>query len=246
ATTTLKLNSEIQKLSAFVVEGYIEGRAKALQQKRTADNIMDIVSADSVGNLPDRNVAEAVARLPGLNLVGTAGGGQGALDEAEGASPGLRAAEPNLNQIMRDGATMAAPGGARLGRAVPLDSLSAGQVSSIEVIKSVTPDLDANAVGGTVNIKSASAFDRRSRFIGGSVAGNRNGNTNKTNLSAQLSYSDLLGPQNQWGLAASVSYDKRNYQNEWAQFGWSLVAIGGNNVYLPNDFEIKPEWGSKT
>jgi hypothetical protein len=43
-----------------------------------------------------------------------------------------------------------------------------------------------------------------------------------------------------------VSYDKRSYQNEWAQFGWSLVNIGGNSVYLPNDFEIKPEWGSKT
>jgi TonB-dependent receptor len=199
-SATLRLGSDIQKLSAFVVEGYIEGRAKALQQKRTAENIMDIVSADSVGNLPDRNVAEAVARLPGISLVGTAGSGQGALDQGEGRYLSIRGAEPNLNQIMMDGATMAAPGGARLGRAVPLDALSAGQVSSIEVIKSVTPDLDANAVGGSVNLKSASAFDRRTRFIGGSVAGNRNGNTDKTNLSAQLSYSDVFGPQNKWGL----------------------------------------------
>lgn len=236
-TTELAFTSGIVRLEALKVEGYREGRAKALQQKRTADNIMDIVSADSVGNLPDRNVAEAVARLPGLNL---------SLDQGEGRYVSIRGAEPNLNQVMVDGATMAAPGGTRLGRAVPLDTLSAGQVASIEVIKSVTPDLDANSIGGTLNLKSASAFDRKGRFIGGSVAGNRNGNADKDNLSAQASYSDVFGARQEWGLAASVSYEKRNYQNEWAQFGWSLVNIGGTPTYLPNDFQIKPEWGSKT
>src|SRR5262249_35478496 len=58
AKADLSLGGEVQKLSAVTVEGYREGRARALQQKRTADNIMDIVSADSFGNLPDRNVAE--------------------------------------------------------------------------------------------------------------------------------------------------------------------------------------------
>jgi len=237
AAGDLSLGGEVKQMAAFKVEGYREGRARALQQKRTADNIMDIVSADSVGNLPDRNVAEAVARLPGLNL---------SLDQGEGRYVSIRGAEPNLNQVMMDGATMAAPGGTRLGRAVPLDTLSAGQVSSIEVIKSVTPDLDANSVGGTLNLKSASAFDRKARFISGSISGNRNGGTDKNNLAAQVSYSDLFGPQNQWGLAASASYEKRDYQNEWLQIGgWSNVTVGGNSFYLPNDFEVKPEWGSK-
>lgn len=242
ATATIKLTSEIQKLSAYVVEGFLEGRAKALQQKRTAENIMDIVSADSVGNLPDRNVAEAVARVPGLNLTGLNSG----TDQGEGRYVSIRGAEPNLNQVMMDGATMAAPGGGRLGRAVPLDTLSAGQVSSIEVIKSVTPDLDANAVGGTINVKSASAFDRKGRFISGTVAGAKNGNTDQTNLAAQLSYSDVFGAKSEWGVAVSASYDKRNYQNEWAQFGWSLLTLNGTPTYLPNDFQLKPEWGSKS
>src|SRR5688572_24372375 len=64
----LSLGGEVQKMSAFKVEGYREGRSRALQQKQTATNISDIISADAVGNLPDRNVAEAVARLPGVNL----------------------------------------------------------------------------------------------------------------------------------------------------------------------------------
>src|SRR5687767_344910 len=64
----VSLGGEVQRMSAFKVEGYREGRSRALQQKQTATNIADIISADAVGNLPDRNVAEAVARLPGVNL----------------------------------------------------------------------------------------------------------------------------------------------------------------------------------
>lgn len=237
AQTTIELSSAIHRLAAYIVEGFLEGRAKALQQKREAINLLDVISADSVGNLPDRNVAEAVARIAGLNLL---------LEQGEGRYVSIRGAEPNLNQVMVDGATMAAPGGTRLGRAVPLDTLSAGQVSFIEVIKSPTPDLDANAIGGTVNIRTISAFDRKGRFVSGSLSGNRNGGTEQNHLASQVTYSDLFGPKNRWGLAASASYDKRSYENEWTQFGWTSVTIAGTPVYLPHDFEIKPEWGSKS
>ncbi|HVT73651.1 MAG TPA: TonB-dependent receptor [Lacunisphaera sp.] len=229
-------DENVVKLSTFVVEGYREGRSRALQQKQSAANIMDIVSADAIGNLPDRNVAEALSRLPGLNL---------SLDQGEGVYVSIRGSEPNLNQVMMDGATMAAPGGSRLGRAVPLDTLGSGQISSIEVVKSVRPDMDANAVGGSINIKSASAFDHKGRRITGSVSGNRNGAVGKNDAAAQLSYSDRFGANGQWGFATSLSYDKRNYENEWLQFGWSPVTINGSSIYLPNDFEIKPEWGYK-
>ena len=236
ATLTLPLASNIQKLSAFVVEGYREGRSKAMQQKRAGEGIMDIISSDSIGNLPERNVAEAVSRLPGVNL---------ALDQGEGRYVSIRGSEPNLNQVMMDGANMAAPGGSRLGRAVPLDTLGAGQISSIEVVKSVTPDLDANAIGGTLNIKSRSAFDTKGRFLVGSITGNKNGNTDDKNVGAQLTYSDTFGDKHQWGIAASASYDKRNYSNQWLQFGWGNTTINGAALYLPNDFEIKPETGNK-
>jgi TonB-dependent receptor len=57
----------------------------------------------------------------------------------------------------------------------------------------------------------------------------------------------LFGPENKWGLAAGLSYDKRHYSNEWLQVsGWNLRTIGGNNVYLPSGFEIKPEWGHRS
>ncbi|MBE7539247.1 MAG: TonB-dependent receptor [Opitutaceae bacterium] len=229
-------DKDVVKLEKFVVEGYREGRSRAMQQKQNAANIMDLVSADAIGNLPDRNVAEAVARLPGVNL---------SLDQGEGQYVSIRGAEPNLNQVMMDGATMAAPGGSRLGRAVPLDTLGSGQISSIEVIKSVRPDMDANAVGGTINIKSASAFDQDGRRVTGSLSGNRNGAVSKTDAAGQLFYSDRFGPNKAWGIAASLSYDKRNYQNEWLQFDWTPITLNGAATYLPSTFQIKPEWGNK-
>jgi hypothetical protein len=239
ARVVIQMGATVVKMEKYVVGGYRESQQLAVQEKKSAANVMDVISADAIGRLPDRNAAEAVARLPGVNL--DFGGDDQAQGEARYVS--IRGVDPNLNQVLMDGATMAAPGGSRLGRAVPLNTLSAGQISSIEVIKSVTPDLDANAVGGTINIKSASGFDWSGRRITGSVAGVRNGNANKTDGAAELTFSDRFGPGDKWGLATSVSYDRRSYANEWLQFGWSQVNINGKNLYLPNDFEIKPEWG---
>ena len=234
-TVALQLGAEVLRLEKLVIEGFREGRSRALQQKQNQTNIADIVSADALGNLPDRNVAEGISRLPGVNL---------SLDQGEGRYVSIRGVEPNLNQVLIDGATMAAPGGTRLGRAVPLDTLGAGQISQIEVIKSVTPDLDANAIGGTINIKTASAFDHRQRFIAGSVAGSRNEPSGKNSPEFQFTYTDLFGAEKNWGLAASFSYDHRDFENHWVQAAWSPFTYNGAQIYLPNAYEIKPDSGS--
>jgi TonB-dependent receptor len=231
----VKMGDDVVQLERFVVEGYREGRARALQQKQNQANISDIIASDAIGNLPDRNVAEAVGRLPGVSL---------SLEQGEGRYISIRGVEPNLNQVLLDGATMAAPGGTRLGRATPLDTLGASQISQIEVIKSVTPDLDANSLGGTLNIKTASAFDRKGRFIAGGVTGNYNETSEKYNLEAQLNYSNIFGKSGHWGLAASINYDKRFYENHWVQASWSLLTVDGVGRYLPNDFQVKPEVGN--
>ncbi|MBM3852189.1 MAG: TonB-dependent receptor [Verrucomicrobia bacterium] len=234
-TVAIGLGEEIVRLQQFVVEGFMEGRARALQQKRTQTNISDIISADAIGNLPDRNVAEAVSRLAGVNL---------SLDQGEGRYVSIRGVEPNLNQVLLDDATLAAPGGTRLGRATPLDTLGASQIAQIEVVKSATPDLDANSLGGTLKIKSASPFDRKGRFFSGSANGLYNETSEKTNLDAQVSYSTQFGRGNRWGILAGASYDKRFFENNWVQASWNQRVIGTESRWLPNDFQVKPENGS--
>lgn len=221
---------------AVTVEGYRDSHSRALQQKQTATNIMDIVSSDAIGNLPDRNVSEAVGRLPGLSLMLDFAGG-------EGRYVSIRGVEPSLNQVTLDGATLAAPGGVRLGRAVPLDTLGASQISQIEVIKSVTPDLDANALGGILNIKTTSPFARKGRFLAGSAGGNYSATREKSALSANVNFSDLFGPGEKWGLSAGANYDKRYYANHRLQSAWNLRTINGTDIWLPNSLELNTDAG---
>ncbi|HEX9660607.1 MAG TPA: carboxypeptidase-like regulatory domain-containing protein, partial [Rhodothermales bacterium] len=243
--TEIVLGTEVIELETMVVEGYREARSMALQQKKSVGNIMDIVSADSVGSLPDRNIADALARMPGLSLDVSGG---------EGRFVTIRGIDPNLNQVTFNGATMAAPGvNAREGRSMPLDVVGSSQISQIEVIKSVTPDMDANALGGSVNIVSASGFDRKERFIFGSAelgthdpAGQKGpGVSDKVSsdsiYSFDITYGDRLGANDNIGLVLSANYSKRHYQAHDLQANWGTL---DGQPYM-SAFELLPEDGER-
>ena len=151
---------EIVELEEYEVAGFREGLAKAMADQRAASNIIDIVSADSVGKLPDSNVAEALSRMPSVHIVQNKG---------EGRYLSIRGVDPALNNVTLNGQSIAvSDNDGRGGRQAPLDVLSAASVDQIEVIKTVTPDMDANSVGGIINLKMPSAFDHEGTFAYGS------------------------------------------------------------------------------
>ncbi len=230
---TIALGGGVVQLQSFVVEGLREGRSKALQQKRTAPNVLDIISADSVGNLPDQNVAEALSRVSGVNLD---------VDSGEGRFITIRGIEPNLNNVTFNGATLAAPGvDGRQGRSMPLDVISASQIAQIEVIKSVTPDMDGNALGGTINVKTVSGFDRNERFSYGSLEFGETRAANDNIYGADFTYGNTFGSDKQFGLALAASYSKRPYVKHDLQANWDEF---DDQFYL-SQFEILPEDGER-
>jgi hypothetical protein len=124
------LASEVLKLGAFVVEGAREGQARALQQKRTENMIMDAVAADAVGKFPDGNAAEALRRVPGVSLE---------IDQSEGRFVVIRGLDASLNNVTLDGLQVGSP--AEQGRrGLSMDSVPADLISRLEVVKAVTPD----------------------------------------------------------------------------------------------------------
>ncbi|HEY1111481.1 MAG TPA: carboxypeptidase-like regulatory domain-containing protein, partial [Opitutaceae bacterium] len=160
-TLEVAIKSEVVRLEKFVVEGEQEGQARALQQKRMAEMVSDIVSADALGKLPDGNAAEALRRVPGISLE---------IDQDEGRYVVLRGIDSALNSVTLNGQLVGTPSEAG-NRGVAMDSVPAELVARLEVTKAVTPDMDGNAIGGAINIVTQSAFDRKESFVFGSVSG---------------------------------------------------------------------------
>ena len=141
-------------LEEVIVYGQAASAGKALNQVRTADNLVSIVSADFVGQFPDENVSEALQRLSGVFIE---------RDQGEGRFVGVRGLSPGLNVASINGLPIPSPEGDT--RAVALDVLPSDMVERLEVAKSLTPDMDADAIGGTINVRSLSAFDRKNLHI---------------------------------------------------------------------------------
>jgi TonB-dependent receptor len=223
----IAMQADVLKLGRFVVEGEREGQARALQQKRTADNILDVVSADSAGKLPDGNAAEAVRRLPGVFAE---------IDQNEGRYIVVRGIDAALNNITVNGVSVGSTESGTRGAA--MDAVPADLISRIEVVKAVTPDMDHQAIGASVNIVTPSAFDRGETFAHGTVAGGVfNGPKTDLPLSASATYGTTFGG-GKWGFLVGASHSYRHYisnrqsgGNPWLPAG--PAGSAGADVFFP-------------
>ncbi|KPW70394.1 TonB-denpendent receptor [Pseudomonas cannabina] len=172
----------------------------ALKEQRSSDSIKSVVHADGVAQLPDQNVAEAVQRLPGVSVE---------RDQGEGRFVTVRGLAPDLNSVTINGTLVPAPESGR--RAVALDVLPAELVQSLSVIKTLTPDMDANSLGGTIDVESLSAFDHKGLFYTGSSEASYDQNTRQTSpkFSGAASNRFSLGDGiDNFGVAAALSWQK--------------------------------------
>lgn len=135
-------------MEQIVVRGIRDAQSRAINQQRASDNIINVVSADSIGRFPDGNVAEALSRVPGLAV---------ARDQGEGRYVSVRGTPTEFNAVAVDGVILPAPDGGT--RAVDLDTIPTDVVSSLEVTKALTPNMDADSIGGHINIVTQTALD---------------------------------------------------------------------------------------
>lgn len=195
------LFASIEAMEEVITRGQRSGKASAINQQRNASNIVSVVSSDAIGDFPDQNAAESLQRLPGISIE---------RDQGEGRFVGIRGIDPNLNSVTINGLSIPSPEAGV--RSVALDVIPSELIQSLEVSKSSSADMDGDAVGGAINVKSISAFDRTQ---------------DTTIISAQLSQNDLrdeLSPKASFtltrllsdtlGIAAAVSYFKRDFGSD--------------------------------
>ena len=139
----------------------LDAQERALNQQKTAPNITNVVSADQIGSFPDRNAAETTQRIPGVSIT---------KDQGEGRYVNIRGTEPRLNSMMIDGQRIPSPD--PLIRQVAVDVVPSELLQSIEVSKALTPDMDADSIGGSVNLVMKQAPEKLRLF--GAVGGGYN------------------------------------------------------------------------
>jgi iron complex outermembrane recepter protein len=159
----IDLTSEAYKLDKFVVTSEREGTAYANTRQRLAASVRDVVSSDGFGNVADGNIGNFIQQLPGI--VADYNG-------PDVLSVSIRGIASDLNSVTFDGDRVASSPAAGLGRSFQFEQSSLNMIETIEVIKAPTPDMDADAIGGTVNLISKSPFDRKAkRMVSYSIAG---------------------------------------------------------------------------
>lgn len=213
ADKTLKVKIELDYAAIqgteVVVTAQASGQMGAINQQLNSNTIKNVVSADRIQDVPDVNAAESVSRLPGLSLVRSGG---------EGQKVAVRGISPQYNVTMVNGVRMQSTD--RNDRSVDLNMIAPNILSGIEVTKALTADMDADAVGGTVNLKIGKAAEGfRGNFSlqngYGSIA-NTYGNYRATGFLSNRFFN------NKFGVQVSGFLDNFNRNADILSVGYAL------------------------
>jgi len=134
----VEMTHETVKGETVVVTGQAAGQTAAINQQISANTIKNIVSSTRIQELPDESAAAALSRLPGLSL-------------QEGDKVVIRGLEAKLNTVLVNG--VALPSTDMEDRSTNLGFISSNMLEGIEVTKVLTPDMDANTIGGVVDLR---------------------------------------------------------------------------------------------
>ena len=239
------------------------GEAEAINRQRTADNILDVLPSDVIRSLPNANVADAVGRLPGVTLE---------RDEGEAKYVQIRGTEPRLNNVTIDGVTVPAPEDNV--RQVKLDTIPSGIVEAVEVNKTLSANQDADAIGGTVNLRTKTAGELptltveglggftpivNTRYVGELTAtvGQRFGVQKRFGALFSGSYDyngrgiDDIEPQPDLGFGTPIydSMDIREYRYKRTRYGFGgsldYKLEEGSGLYLHYFYSDFKDYGDK-
>jgi TonB-dependent receptor len=122
------------------------GEAEAINRTLAAENILQVLPADVIVSLPNANIADALGRMASVTIE---------RDEGEGKYVQIRGTEPRLSNTMIDGVTVPSP---ETGvREIKLDTIASDLVDSVEINKTLQANIDADGIGGSVNLVTKTA-----------------------------------------------------------------------------------------
>ena len=198
----LDMAQQTFNLDELQVFGNLIGQSRAINLQKTSSTLKSVVASDAFGRFPDQNAAEILGRLPGVSVE---------LDQGEGRYVIVRGIDPDLSNVSIDGVAVPSPESST--RRVALDVIPSDILDTLEVTKTVTPDMDGDTIGGNVNIKTKSAFDYGERVLQGTVQAQYSDLVDDYSGKINLTYGDVFN-NGTVGWITSVSYQERDFGSD--------------------------------
>lgn len=190
---TLKISSTSQQV---VVNGGLEGDVAAINEQRTSENILDVMTADTIEELPNQSVATALGRMPGVTVQ---------INEGEAQYVQIRGTEPRLSNTTVDGVEV--PGPDPQVRQVDLWVIPGDLVGAIDINKTLSANEDGDAIGGSVNLHMRQATSSRPTLNLESLGGYNPIDTGQPWFRDDATVGKRFGPHQRFGVIFTYSYD---------------------------------------
>jgi iron complex outermembrane recepter protein len=214
-----------EQLEEVVVSGYRESLEAALDAKRTSVSFMDSITAEDVGKLPDNNLAEALQRVPGVQISRTNG---------EGQQVSIRGMGPNFVRVLLDGmpVSVASEGSVDQGaqnREFDFDVLPSEIFSNLEVSKTPRASLVEGGLAGTLNLRTPRPFDFHEFTVSYQLQGAYQDSSEEVDPRGSFLISQNWGDK--FGVLLSVSASERTFRTDgFTSQGWTSGRVAGNQV----------------
>lgn len=216
----LPASNELENV--VVIGDRLRGQAKALNKQKSNQNITNVISSDQTGRFPDANIGDALKRVQGITMQN---------DQGEARNIIIRGLAPNLNSVTLNGDRIPSAEGDN--RNIQMDLIPADMISTIEVNKTLTSDMDADAIGGSVNlITRATPNGER---ISATLAGGYGPIREKGNYTAGFVYGNRY-LENKLGVVFSASYFNNIFGSDNVEAIW--VKDDFDNVYI-EEYDVR-------
>ena len=216
----IELDARYEFAEEIVVQAVRFGQSKALNEQKQAINIKTVLSEEQIQSFPDLNTAEVLQRVSGVAIQ---------RDNGEGRFVSMRGTPSAMTNITINGQQVAYSNSAN--RMVELDVISAAQLTGIEVTKVLTPDMDADSVGGAINLKTRSAFDQPDGVTNFTLGFGDNSIADGTHSRSAFNYSTVGGANDNLGFSIGVNFartaaERHNNEHKWG----SEDTVGGVEI----------------
>lgn len=215
------LNEGVE-LQEVVIGGAFQGQHRAINSQKSHIGITNVVSADQVGKFPDSNIGDALKRISGINVQ---------YDQGEARFGQVRGTSADLSSVTINGNRVPSAEGDT--RNVQLDLIPADMIQTIEVNKVVTPDMDGDAIGGSINLVTKNSPYRRT--LTATAGSGYNWVSEKAQLNLGLTYGERFF-NDKLGVMLSASYQNAPSGSYDTEFLWEQDEDG--KAYI-NDYQMR-------